>query len=76
MTTASPLQPLDPATFHQNEKEAEKPWILRKIVQSMTGRVVISAYQTLQATGTAVVCLSPWGKSSKRIPQGVDNMFL
>jgi hypothetical protein len=61
MTTASPLQPVDPATFHLSEQEKEKPWIVRKIVQSLTGRVVIAVGQTLQATGTTVVCLSPWG---------------
>jgi len=61
MSTASPLQPVDPATFHLSEQEKEKPWILRKIVQSLTGRVVIALGQTLHATGTTVICLSPWG---------------
>lgn len=32
--------------------------------QSMTGRVVVSTYESLRATGTSVVCLSPWGDSS------------
>jgi len=63
MTTASPLQPVDPATFHLSEQEKEKPWIVRKIVQSLTGRIVIALAQTLSATGTTVVCLSPWGMS-------------
>ncbi|CAE6456570.1 unnamed protein product [Rhizoctonia solani] len=30
----------------------------------MTGRVVLSSYETLKATSTSVVCLSPWGDSS------------
>ncbi|CCA71034.1 hypothetical protein PIIN_04969 [Serendipita indica DSM 11827] len=63
MSTSSPLQPVDPATFHQNEEEKEKPWIVRKIVQSLTGRIVVAVAHTLYATGTTVVCLSPWGDS-------------
>ncbi|KAF8953180.1 hypothetical protein BDZ97DRAFT_628668 [Flammula alnicola] len=30
----------------------------------MTGRIVMSSYETLRAAGTNVVCLSPWGDSS------------
>lgn len=30
----------------------------------MTGRIVVSSYESLRATGTSVVCLSPWGDSS------------
>lgn len=30
----------------------------------MTGRIAMSTYETLRATGTSVVCLSPWGDSS------------
>lgn len=30
----------------------------------MTGRIAISTYESLRATGTSVVCLSPWGDSS------------
>jgi hypothetical protein len=30
----------------------------------MTGRIVFSTYESLRATGTSVVCLSPWGDSS------------
>lgn len=30
----------------------------------MTGRIVVSTYESLRATGTSVVCLSPWGDSS------------
>ncbi|PVF97991.1 hypothetical protein CPB86DRAFT_706088 [Serendipita vermifera] len=63
MSSASPLQPVDPATIHKDEKEEEKPWIVRKIAQSMAGRIVVAMAQTLQATGTTVVCLSPWGDS-------------
>jgi hypothetical protein len=64
MSSASPLQPVDPATIHRDEKEEEKPWIMRKIAQSMAGRIVVAMAQTLQATGTTVICLSPWGEFS------------
>lgn len=30
----------------------------------MTGRIIVSTYESLRATGTSVVCLSPWGDSS------------
>jgi len=30
----------------------------------MTGRIVMSSYETLRAAGTSVICLSPWGDSS------------
>lgn len=30
----------------------------------MTGRIAISTYESLRATGTSVICLSPWGDSS------------
>lgn len=30
----------------------------------MTGRIAVSSYESLRATGTSVVCLSPWGDSS------------
>ncbi|KAJ7039892.1 hypothetical protein C8F04DRAFT_1085253 [Mycena alexandri] len=30
----------------------------------MTGRLVMTSYESLRAAGTAVVCLSPWGDSS------------
>lgn len=30
----------------------------------MTGRIVVSTYESLRATGTSVICLSPWGDSS------------
>lgn len=63
MSSASPLQPVDPATFHLNEQENEKPWIVRKIVQSMPGRIAFAVGETLRATGTTVICLSPWGDS-------------
>lgn len=56
------MQPLDPASLAALEQQSEKPWILRKIVQSVTGRVVIAMAETLRSTGTTVVCLSPWGK--------------
>ncbi|KAF8189969.1 hypothetical protein K438DRAFT_1832417 [Mycena galopus ATCC 62051] len=64
----SPLGPIDPASLSVEEKHDEQeqsaPWILRKLVGSMTGRVVMSSYESLRAAGTSVVCLSPWGDSS------------
>ncbi|KAF9446574.1 hypothetical protein P691DRAFT_732953 [Macrolepiota fuliginosa MF-IS2] len=30
----------------------------------MTGRIVMSSYESLRAAGTNVICLSPWGDSS------------
>ncbi|KAL5514452.1 hypothetical protein ACEPAG_2540 [Sanghuangporus baumii] len=69
MTEASPLGPIDPSsvtsTDQQNvETEKKAPWIVRKLVGSMTGRIVMSSYESLRAAGTSVVCLSPWGDSS------------
>ncbi|KAG8757978.1 hypothetical protein FRC14_001047 [Serendipita sp. 396] len=63
MSSVSPLQPVDPAKVHLIEQEKEKPWIVRKIVQSMTGRIVVAMAQTLRASGETVICLSPWGDS-------------
>ncbi|KAJ7211286.1 hypothetical protein GGX14DRAFT_565161 [Mycena pura] len=62
----SPLGPIDPASISQethDEEEKAAPWILRKLVGSMTGRIVMSSYESLRAAGTSVVCLSPWGDS-------------
>ncbi|KAF8599330.1 hypothetical protein BDV93DRAFT_526141 [Ceratobasidium sp. AG-I] len=58
------LQPVNPSTVSDAEKENEAPWVVRKLVGSMTGRMVLSSYETLKATSTSVVCLSPWGDSS------------
>ncbi|KAG7446790.1 uncharacterized protein BT62DRAFT_980427 [Guyanagaster necrorhizus] len=30
----------------------------------MTGRIVLSSYESLRAAGTSIICLSPWGDSS------------
>ncbi|KAF9071855.1 hypothetical protein BDP27DRAFT_1321492 [Rhodocollybia butyracea] len=65
--TVSPLGPIDPSsvtneTASENEKAA--PWIIRKLVGSMTGRIVMSSYESLRAAGTTVICLSPWGDHS------------
>ncbi|KAF7300691.1 hypothetical protein HMN09_00954800 [Mycena chlorophos] len=66
--SVSPLAPIDPSSVApepaHDEKEKSAPWIVRKLVGSMTGRVVMSSYETLRAAGTSVVCLSPWGDSS------------
>lgn len=68
MSSASPLAPIDPSSVTSQESLAEKeksaPWIVRKLAGSMTGRIVMSSYESLRATGTSVVCLSPWGDSS------------
>ncbi|KAF6757689.1 hypothetical protein DFP72DRAFT_989211 [Ephemerocybe angulata] len=50
---ASALGPIDPTALEApNEDEKSAPWVVRKLVGSMTGRIVI------------VICLSPWGDSS------------
>jgi len=59
----SALSPVDPSSVsHEEEKSAS--WIVRKLVGSITGRIVMSSYETFRAAGTSVVCLSPWGDSS------------
>ncbi|KAJ7136122.1 hypothetical protein C8R44DRAFT_769733 [Mycena epipterygia] len=63
----SSLGPIDPASLpdeSHDEQEKSAPWIVRKLVGSMTGRIVMSSYESLRAAGTSVVCLSPWGDSS------------
>lgn len=63
----SALGPVDPASVPEeshDEQEKSAPWIVRKLVGSMTGRIVMSSYESLRAAGTSVVCLSPWGDSS------------
>ena len=71
-STPSPLQPLD-ASAAQNEvtgQETEKisNWVVRHIARSMAGRVVMSAYETLRATSTSVICLSPVSRCSPLDP--------
>ncbi|OJT02818.1 hypothetical protein TRAPUB_6674 [Trametes pubescens] len=63
-SAVSPLGPIDPASVPEAETEKSAPWIVRKLVGSMTGRIVRSSWETLRASGTNVVCLSPWGDSS------------
>ncbi|KAJ7637051.1 hypothetical protein FB45DRAFT_789284 [Roridomyces roridus] len=66
----SPLAPvtetladqLEGQTFDEKEKTA--PWVVRKLAGSMTGRVVLSSYESLRAAGNLVACLSPLGDSS------------
>ncbi|KAI8986749.1 hypothetical protein BD414DRAFT_486929 [Trametes punicea] len=60
----SPLGPIDPASVPEAETEKAAPWIVRKLVGSMTGRIVRSSWETLRSSGTSVICLSPWGDSS------------
>ncbi|KAK0192308.1 hypothetical protein F5146DRAFT_1039294 [Armillaria mellea] len=55
---------LDPSGNSHQEKEIRAPWIMRKLVGSMTGRIVLSSYESLRAAGTSIICLSPWGDSS------------
>ncbi|GLB39280.1 hypothetical protein LshimejAT787_0604420 [Lyophyllum shimeji] len=66
--TISVLGPVDPSSLSpepsDHEKEKSAPWIVRKLVGSMTGRIVMSSYESLRAAGTSVICLSPWGDSS------------
>lgn len=62
---ASALGPIDPTALEApNEDEKSAPWVVRKLVGSMTGRIVMSSYESLRAAGTSVICLSPWGDSS------------
>lgn len=60
----SALGPVDPASVQDAGQEKAAPWIVRKLVGSMTGRIVMSSWETLRASGTSIVCLSPWGDSS------------
>ncbi|KAH9840552.1 uncharacterized protein C8Q71DRAFT_739945 [Rhodofomes roseus] len=64
MSQASALGPIDPESLGTKEEDKAAPWIVRKLVGSMTGRIVMSSYETLRSAGTSVVCLSPWGDSS------------
>lgn len=63
-TDVSLLGPINPVSIPNAEEEKAAPWIVRKLVGSMTGRIVISSYESLRAAGTSVICLSPWGDSS------------
>ncbi|KAH6909509.1 hypothetical protein BKA70DRAFT_1276349 [Coprinopsis sp. MPI-PUGE-AT-0042] len=61
----SALGPIDPNSVSaKHEEEKEAPWIIRKLVGSMTGRIVLSSYESLRAAGTSVVCLSPTRRRS------------
>ncbi|KZT33170.1 hypothetical protein SISSUDRAFT_1054563 [Sistotremastrum suecicum HHB10207 ss-3] len=63
----SELGPVDPSSLpgeHWDETESKAPWIVRKLAGSLTGRVVMSSYESFRAAGTSVLCLSPWGDSS------------
>ncbi|KZV99552.1 hypothetical protein EXIGLDRAFT_724583 [Exidia glandulosa HHB12029] len=64
MVKVSALHPIDPSSVTKGETEDKAPWIVRKLAGSMTGRIVMSAYETMRATGTTVVCLSPWGDAN------------
>ncbi|KAJ7749309.1 hypothetical protein DFH07DRAFT_557296 [Mycena maculata] len=67
------ISPLGPAAVDEtladelaahDEQEKSAPWMVRKLVGTMPGRIVMSSYESLRAAGTSVVCLSPWGDSS------------
>ncbi|KZO98656.1 hypothetical protein CALVIDRAFT_548985 [Calocera viscosa TUFC12733] len=60
----SALSPVDPSTIENGEKQPEAPWILRKIVGTVSGRLVLSTFESMRATGNSLACLSPWGDSS------------
>ncbi|KAH7102849.1 hypothetical protein BKA62DRAFT_829115 [Auriculariales sp. MPI-PUGE-AT-0066] len=59
----SALAPVQPNQALQAEKAKSSSWFARQAAQSLAGRVVVSAYESLKATKN-VVCLSPWGDSS------------
>ncbi|KAF9220737.1 hypothetical protein BS17DRAFT_797519 [Gyrodon lividus] len=64
MSNISLLSPVNPASLSEVEQEQSAPWIVRKLAGSMTGRIVMSSYESFRAAGTNVICLSPWGDSS------------
>ncbi|KAG8879605.1 hypothetical protein FRB97_001569 [Tulasnella sp. 331] len=64
MAERSILQPTTADALPDFEKEESAPWIMRKLVGSVPGRVVMASYETLRATGTSVICLSPWGDAN------------
>ncbi|KIY70857.1 hypothetical protein CYLTODRAFT_487743 [Cylindrobasidium torrendii FP15055 ss-10] len=64
MTRTSALGPIDPAFAESGENERKAHWFKRELAGSLTGRIVMSGYESLRASGTNVVCLSPWGDSS------------
>ncbi|CAE6423415.1 unnamed protein product [Rhizoctonia solani] len=57
------LHQVNPPTEFDIEKGKEA-WVVRKLVGSMAGRVVLSSHEIVKATSTSVVCMSPWGDSS------------
>ncbi|RDB16033.1 hypothetical protein Hypma_003440 [Hypsizygus marmoreus] len=69
-TQVSALGPVDPDSlnFESDEKEKAAPWIVRKLIGSMTGRIVMSSYESLRAAGTSVICLSPGGMAAVAAP--------
>ncbi|KAF7797358.1 hypothetical protein EIP86_008553 [Pleurotus ostreatoroseus] len=66
--SVSALGPVDPASVPEAEEEKAAPWIVRKLVGSMTGRIVMSSWETLRASGTSIVCLSPGGAAAVASP--------
>ncbi|KZV76605.1 hypothetical protein PENSPDRAFT_569316 [Peniophora sp. CONT] len=62
-SSVSALSVIDPNSI-SSEEEKTAPWIVRKLVGSMTGRIVTSSLESMRAVGQNVVCLSPWGDSS------------
>lgn len=60
----SARHPIVPASITKGETEEKAPWIVRKMLQSIPARVVGSALETVRATATTVVYLSPWGDSN------------
>ncbi|KZW02933.1 hypothetical protein EXIGLDRAFT_744408 [Exidia glandulosa HHB12029] len=62
----SALAPINADGASTAEEEKSSSWLARQAATSLTGRVVMSAYESLKTAGT-VVCLSPWGDSSPLI---------
>ncbi|KAF9028168.1 hypothetical protein BDZ89DRAFT_1066316 [Hymenopellis radicata] len=66
MPEVSALGPIDPSSViaaGTNESENKARGSCASSL-SMTGRIVLSSYESLRAAGTTIICLSPWGDSS------------
>lgn len=56
----SALGPVDHTSVPEpTEKESSAPWIIRKLVGSMTGRIAMSSYELSRAAGTTVIYFPP-----------------
>ncbi len=61
----------DGATYTMRIRADAFPFFL----QSMTGRIVMSSYETLRAAGTNVICLSPVSEYASRAYRRLFGLF-